>query len=295
MPCGDDVRSGRCHARRSIAVQGGFTLAELVIVIVVLGVISAAAAAFISGPINAYFDLSRRAQLSDIADAATRRITRDLQRALPNSVRVAGGCTGATPCYLEYIPVVAAGRYRAGADQSGRGNPLDFTDNADTSFDLIGPGITLPTATPLWLVVYNLGKPGADAYSGDSLASDVRRPYAGAGGSVKAISFNSSEALPFESPARRFQIVSTPVTYGCTPAPSGGTLTRNSGYGFAAVQAVTPSGAAALLASGVTSCSFAYFTDEKFPRVGVVSISLQISRDGESVSLFQQIHVSNVP
>jgi MSHA biogenesis protein MshO len=295
MPCADAVRSGPPHARRCIALQGGFTLAELIIVIVVLGVISAATAVFIGGPINSYFDVSRRAQLSDIADTATRRIARDLQRALPNSVRVAGGCTGAAPCYLEYIPVVAAGRYRAGADQSGHGNPFDFTDKADTSFDLIGPGITLPAATPLWLVVYNLGMPGANAYSGDAFASDVRRPYAGSGGSVKTISFRSSEALPFESPARRFQIVSAPVTYACRPAPSGGTLTRNSGYGFAAVQPVALSGAAALLASEVTSCSFAYSTDETFPRVGVVSISLQINQDGESVSLFQQVHVSNVP
>ncbi len=286
-------RSSR-HGRHCSA-ERGFTLAEAVIVIVILGIISAAAAVFIRGPIDAYFDVSRRAQLSDAADTGLRRIARDLQRALPNSVRVAGPCTGASPCYLEYIPVVAGGRYRAELDQSGGGDRLDFTNNADTSFDLIGPSITLPAATPLWLVVYNLGIPGASAYSGDAAASDVRRPYSGAAGSVSAINFTSANALPFESPARRFHMVSTPVSYACTPAPAGGTLARYGGYGFSAAQPVPPGGSSSLLADGVTSCSFTYSTLEVARSAGLISISLQISSEGETVSLFHQVHVSNVP
>jgi MSHA biogenesis protein MshO len=288
-PC--DRFLGGLHRGR---IEAGFTLAEAVIVIVILGIISAAVAVFISGPIEAYFDVSRRAQLSDAADTALRRIARDLQRALPNSVRVAGACTGATPCYLEYVPVEAGGRYRAELDQAAGGDPLDFTDNSDTAFDLIGPNITLP-ATPLWLVVYNLGIPGATAYSGDSAASDVRRPYAGAGGTVSAISFTSTNVLPFESPARRFHMVSTPVSYACTPAAAGGTLVRHSGYGFSVAQPVPPGGSASLLASDVTSCNFTYSTLEVARAAGLVSIGLQISSEGETISLFHQVHVSNVP
>ena len=123
--------------------EAGFTLAEMVIVIVVLGIVSAAAAVFISAPVDAYFDVSRRAHLSDVADTALRRISRDLQRAAPNSVRVAGACTGAAACYIEYAPVVAGGRYRAELDNVGAGNVLDYADNSDTSFDVIGPAISL--------------------------------------------------------------------------------------------------------------------------------------------------------
>ena len=294
MRCRERASGTPLNAIRSGSREAGFTLAEAVIVIVILGIISAAVAVFIRGPIDAYFDVSRRAQLSDAADTALRRVARDLQRALPNSVRVTGACTGATPCYLEYIPVEAGGRYRAELDQSGGGNPLDFTDNSDTSFDLIGPNATLP-ATPLWLVVYNLGIPGATAYSGDSAASDVRRPYAGGGGSVSAISFTSASVLPFESPARRFHMVSTPVSYACAPAPGGGTLQRHSGYGFVAVQPAPPGGTASLLASDVTSCNFTYSTLEVARSAGLVSIGLEISREGETLSLFHQVHVSNVP
>ncbi len=273
----------------------GFTLAEAIIVIVILGVISAAVAVFIRGPVDAYFDVSRRAELSDAADAALRRMARDLQRALPNSVRVAGACTGATPCYLEYIPVVAGGRYRAELDEFGAGDPLDFTDNSDTTFDLIGPNILLPAATPLWVVIYNLGIPGASAYSGDSGANDVRRPYVGAGGSVSNISFNSSVVLPFESPARRFHMVSTPVSYACAPSPAGGSLVRHDGYGFPASQPLPPGGVSSLLAGQVTSCRFTYSTLEVARSAGLVSLSLEITNEGEAISLFHQVHVTNVP
>jgi len=275
--------------------MAGFTLAEAIIVILILGIISAAIAVFIKGPIDAYFDVSRRAELTDVADTALRRIARDLQRALPNSVRVAGACTGATPCYLEYVPVVAGGRYRAERDQFGAGDPLDFNDNSDTTFDLIGPAIALPAATPLWLVVYNLGIPGASAYSGDSAASDVRRPYAGVGGGVSAISFTSSVVLPFESPARRFHMVSNPVSYVCLPSPTGGTLVRHDGYGFPVIQQQPPAGTTSILAADVTSCSFTYSTLEVARSAGLISLSMEMSSDGETVSLFNQIHVSNVP
>jgi MSHA biogenesis protein MshO len=275
--------------------MAGFTLAEAIIVILILGVISAAIAVFIKGPIDAYFDVSRRAGLSDVADTALRRIARDLQRALPNSVRVAGTCTGTAPCYLEYVPVVAGGRYRAERDQFGAGDPLDFTDNSDTSFDLIGPAIALPAATSLWLVVYNLGIPGASAYSGDSAAGDVRRPYAGGSGNVSAINFTSSVVLPFESPARRFHMVATPVSYVCLPSPAGGTLVRHDGYGFPVNQPQPPAGTTSILAADVTACSFTYSTLEVARSAGLISLSLGISSDGETVSLFNQIHVSNVP
>jgi MSHA biogenesis protein MshO len=288
------MRQSRTGGNQSGARQAGFTLTEMVIVIIILGIISAAAAVFISGPIDAYFDVSRRAQLTDVADTALRRIARDLQRAVPNSVRVAGACTGATPCYIEYVPVVAGGRYRAELDDTGAGNPFDFNDNTDVAFDLIGPPIVLPPP-PLWLVVYNLGIPGADIYSGSGGANDVRRSNASVAAST--ISFTSAVALPFESPSRRFNIVSSPVTYECLPAPAPavGTLTRYAGYAFSAGQLTPPGGASSLLARQVTSCSFTYSTLEVARCAGLVSLSIQITHEAETISLFQQVHVTNVP
>lgn len=275
--------------------QTGFTLAEAIIVIVILGILSAAAAVFIRGPVDAYFDTARRAALTDVADTAIRRIGRDLRAALPNSVRVAGACNGVGTCYLEYVPLIAGARYRAELDNTGAGDPLDFTDNADQSFDIIGQPISIPAAGTKWVAIYNLGIPGATAYSGDSGANDVRRQYSGAGGSVSSVTFTSAVAFPFQSPARRFHIVSSPVTYACVPSPAGGSLLRYEGYAFSAGQLTPPGGTPAVLAGSVTRCSFTYTAQQVAQRAGLVSISLQVSQDGEPVDLFYQVHVSNVP
>jgi MSHA biogenesis protein MshO len=270
----------------------GFTLAEAIIVIVITGILAAIAGVFITRPIQGYFDTQRRAQMSDIADTALRRIARDVQAALPNSVRIAGGCGGTNSCYLEFIPTVAGGRYRAELKSDGTGDKLDFTIS-DTSFDIIGPALTLPTGS-LWLVVYNLGIPGADAYSGASAATDVRRAYSGASGSVATISFTSSNRLPFESPSRRFQMVSQPVTYECAPSAAGGELRRYQSYGFNSAQIAPPAGTPVRLATQVTNCVFTY-SQQASRRAGLLSMSLGLTQGGESVSLFSQVHVGNVP
>jgi MSHA biogenesis protein MshO len=188
--------------------------------------------------------------------------------------------------------VVAGGRYRAELTDAGIGDPLDFTV-ADTSFDLIGPAVSLPAGS-LWVVIYNLGIPGADAYSGVSGANDVRRAYAGSAGSVSNISITSAQRFPFDSPSRRFQVVSQPVTYEC--ATSLGLLRRHDGYGFSSIQSIgAPSANPDMLANNVSACSFTYTTQEVAKRAGLVSMTLGLTSGGETISLFTQAHVSNVP
>lgn len=273
-------------------LQRGFTLAEGIIVIVITGILAGMAAVFIRAPVQAYFDVERRAQMTDIADGSVRRIQRDLQAALPNSVRLAGTCNGTASCFLEYIPIETGGRYRADLTSTGTGTPLSFASASNQTFNIIGSAITIPAGS-LWVVVYNLGISGADAYSGTVSSTDVRRAYSGASGSVASISFTSTARLPFESPFKRFQVVSQPITYEC--AAASGVLRRYSGYGFNATQAAgAPGGSSALLASNVSSCAFSYLADAT-KRAGLVAMNLQITQGGETVSIFHQFHVSNVP
>src|SRR4029079_1027107 len=117
----------------------GVTLIEMVIVIAITAAIASAVAVFMRRPVEGYVDAARRAELTDIADTALRRITRDLRRALPNSVRIATTVSGAsTVYYVEYLQTSGGGRYRSDVESDGiTGNPLNFTA-IDTSFDVIG-------------------------------------------------------------------------------------------------------------------------------------------------------------
>lgn len=269
--------------------QAGFTLVEAIMVIVITGIIAGMVAVFIKPPIDAYFDTARRAELTDIADTATRRIARDLQGALPNSVRV-----DATGQFLEFIPILDAGRYRAEAGVAVADDPLDFT-LADTSFDVLGPPVAVAAGASL--VVYNLGIPGASAYE---MPLSNRR-LATAGGATVAFTAVAGTPLPLPSPGSRFQIVGTPVSYVCTA----GSLLRYAGYGFpspSTVTATTAFGAAvpAVLATNVNNavagsgCNFTYGAGP-LQRSGLVSIFLTLAQGGETVTLQHQVNVDNTP
>jgi len=260
----------------------GFTLVEAVAVIAIMGVVAGMVAIFIRQPVESYVNAVRRAALTDIADTALRRIGRDVRASLPNSIRVAvsGGVS-----YLEFLQTSGGGRYRAQLDSLGNGDTLDFAV-ADTTFDVIGP---VPSSAPGELiVVYNLG-PGStesDAYTGNNSSA-----FASVAGPTVTI---AAKQFPFASPGRRFHVVQYPVTYACNPVS--GELRRYWGYAVAAAQPTPPAGGNnALLATNLSDCNFTYQANPATQRNGIVSLNLKVTQAGETVSLFQQVHVVNVP
>jgi MSHA biogenesis protein MshO len=260
------------------------TLIELVIVITITAIIAGAVAVFISRPIEGYIDASRRAELTDIADTALRRMTRDLRTALPNSIRITENPGGSGIFYLEFLQASGGGRYRAALDSGGAGNILDFTA-ADASFEVIGAPPTVNVGDSV--VIYNLASSGAvaNAYSGDNRAA---ASIAG-----NTVTLSPAKQFPFPSPGSRFQVVPHAVTYACNPAT--GELRRYWSYGINPAQATPPVTANnALLATSVAGCGFAYATGAGL-RTGVVTLTLRIEQVGEPIRLFQQVHVNNVP
>jgi MSHA biogenesis protein MshO len=279
--------------RRDRGRARGFTLIEAVIVIALIGIVGAMVAVFITQPVTAYVDQARRAELSDAADVALRRSAREIARALPNSVRV-----DPSGLLLEFLPVSASGRYRAAPAADGSGDFLDFSDPLDASFDVLGPAVDAAAGDQL--VVYNLGLPGADAYSGES-----RRALTTSGTALANLAYTvGASQFAYPSPGNRFQIVAAPVTYACAPGLGGtGSLRRYTGY---AIQASQPVDAAAaplaalsgrnnsLLTDKVEDCSFA-FSNGPSARIGIVTLRLTLASGGERLTLVSQAHVDNSP
>lgn len=266
------------------ALQRGFTLVELVVVITVTAILAAGATLFIRNPTQAYFDMEARANLSDRADAAQRRMARDIRNALPNSVRT---LVNGADSFIEFIPVKAAGRYRAAVGASVSDNPLDFSLSSDT-FDVLGPPATVTAGDKL--VIYNLGIAGSDAYEGSNIRTLQTT------GTLSTLSFTGG-TFPLESPSSRFYIVANPVTYACDMTNRA--LVMYSGY---AIQASQPASISALnalatgrqLANNLSSCQINYIAGV-LQRSGIVTIYLGFNQDSAQVRLMHQVNVINSP
>lgn len=265
----------------------GFTLVEAVLVIVLTGIVAAIVSVFMVSPVKAYLASSARAQLVDQGDTALRRMGRDISQALPNSVRtLSAGNVSA----LELIPSSAAARYQT--EGTGR---LDFGVANANSFNLVGPGLAMSATQQL--VFYNLGSgySDADAYSGSN-----RRTATNGAGTATSITMSNAAGLSVGLLAPPFRVfaVEQPVTYRCDTAAR--TLTRYTGYGFAAAQPNPPSGGtAALLARGVKSCSFSYSNTAAAIPAALVTLRLELESDAatgaESITLHHALHVDNQP
>lgn len=283
---GGPRRAPSARYRGRPGAQGGLTLVELIVVIAVTGVLAAMVASFIRQPMQAYITAGRRVALSDIADGALLRIAREVRQALPNSLRVV---TVNGVQYLEFLPVVAVGRYRAALTAAGGGDILDFTDGNDNAFDVLGPPVAVRPGQ--YLVLYNLGLDAdTDAYIGGN------RRTVTSNGTVSRLEFAATGArLPLEPPAKRFFIVDAPVSFVCDPTAR--TLRRHWGYPISAAQPTSPTGGqSALLAARVRSCTFAY-APGAYQRQGQLSLHLELENpeDGERVALYREVVVDNEP
>jgi MSHA biogenesis protein MshO len=268
-------------AGRQMTSESGFTLIEMIVVIVIVGILAALGGQFIVAPVTGYIDLSRRTRLVDQAEMSLRRMQRDIRHALPNSIRIDG-----TGQYLEMLNTVDGGRYRHYPDPVTGGDSLDFT-GADSGFDVLGTLSQAPTENH-HLIVYNTSSVGisGNAYA----AASANRAVVGAGSTATHINLNPSYDFTNSSPYQRFFLVDQPVTYAC----EGGVLNRYDSYAIAAAQATPPSGGADLVARNIAGCQFSYDPGAS-QRAGLVTLELSLSEAGETITLLHQVHVVNVP
>ncbi len=275
------------------APQRGFTLIELVMVIVIMGVIGGVVSVFMRSPIDAYFASVRRAALTDVADGTLRRMARDVRKALPNSLRTPT-TTPANQC-LEFIPTKTGGRYRA--DDTGAGLSFDVPDSL---FNMLGQNSVLPADQRIvagdFIAVYNLGIAGVDAYNQDntravaSLGAEFQNALLGWETPINLTATLSP--FPLASGSNRFHVIPSGervVSYVC----SGNKLYRT--VNSASFTSTCPA-TGAVLATNVSSCYFDY-SGVDLSRNAMVRIVLQMqdSTGTETVRLQQEIHVNNTP
>ncbi len=280
--------------------ERGVTLIELVVTIVVGSIVVAFMAMFIVTPMQAYTGQTRRADLVDEADSALRLMGRDLRSSLPNSARVT---SSGTVTALELLATADGARYRDSGPLSNPALELDFTA-ADGAFATTVPftQLTLPwSSTSSYLAIYNVGVPGANAYEMANVITPAGTAIsiaAGSSANENLVTLSPAFRFTYGSPGRRVYLVSGPVTYLCDT--TAGTLRRYSGYGIASTQ---PASAAALASAGATAalvavdvgaCQFSYNSGTA-QRNALATITLQLTRAGESIQLLNEVQLANTP
>jgi MSHA biogenesis protein MshO len=266
--------------------SSGFTLIEMVMVIVIMGVIGGIVAVFMKSPIDAYFDSARRAALTDVADTAVRRMARDIRKALPNSV-----LNPNNQC-LEFIPTKTGGRYRAEELVAGDDSSLNFAA-ADATFNMFGRNSALPADQRIVagdvIAVYNLGIPGADAYLQNNTAVVAVAPTE-AGVPVETTIAIASTLFPLASGGNRFHVIPNGENVLAFVCDGVGNL-RRTARAFAGAPCPATG---AILARNVGACNFVY-NDSDLQRNALVQLGLTFTDSGESVNLYHEVHVDNTP
>ena len=271
---------GRIHTHH------GFSLIELIVVIVILGALAAGTSQFIAQSAESYQDTARRDQLSSSGRIAIEKIIRELRNAHPSSVRVLAGGT----C-LQFLPILASGSYQ---DQAVPYVPPGFAtpavlpiDAPGTDFDAFG--VTIPAGGATFVMVgggdpYPLNDPGTMvAFNGTNGA--VALPP----GAERILIPNHRFAE--HSPARRFYLIGNTVGF-CV---QGADLFRHAGFALND-PAPWPLATGALLAENIANAGpYFTYTGATTSRNALLGIDLTLAVDGEQVLLSHEVQIRNVP
>lgn len=270
----------------------GFTLIEMITVIVLFGIIGGVAAYMINNTLQHYADMERRDRLQTSARLAIERIVREVRQALPNSVCVFDGTGCNSPANMVYfIRTADAGAYQ---DQAGNypdavKSPLPVSPDSASQFDVVsGTGMNISAGQ--WVVVYNLSNnvyaPGNNRHQIDSLTTKDPDTSV-AGDNITVIHFSGNVSFPTDSPARRFHVVENNATMFFV---QNNQLFRATSTFASPETPINPS----LLLENVQALNFRY--DPGNPsRSGLLQIDLTVSDDGETINLVHETHVFNTP
>lgn len=267
-----------------VTKQRGFTIVELVAVIVILGVLGVGASQFIRQGVGIYVDTVRRDNLQQQSRFAIERISRELKQALPGSIRTSSDVN--SQC-IEFVPIVAASTYL---------NPVAGVGNI-TSLELVDVGYNFNNGDSL--VIYPLDQErvyGSIAKpSGNRVA--IASESAGAQANTRSLTF-SATAFDEESPNQRVYIISTPVSF-CARDNS---LTRHSNYNYSINQLLLPGDEVPLaeyirLDDDGTYALFDYMPDS-LQRAAIINLDLRFfdgSESDEWLRMIREVSLRNTP
>ncbi|USV57903.1 type II secretion system protein [Aeromonas encheleia] len=256
----------------------GFTLIELVMVILLLGVMATFSSQFIGIGTQIYGEASRREQLMSDARFAMERLNRELRDAVPGSVRIEdvdGKLVERGAC-LRFWPIATASRYLGSAISSG--------------LTIVTPNI-LPTDKD-WGIVYPL----PDTTPGNLNTLDKGCIHGNCVARVSGVGNAASGALPLtmagsfskDSPGLRAFFANQQVLY-CIKGESLWRMAKSLSDGLSSSETTQ------LMAEHIRPASYYFYRDPAAFSPSEVGLRLRFEQRGESVSFNHKLEVLNVP
>ncbi len=254
--------------------QQGFTLTELVMVIVIVGILGVGVTRFITATVGGYVDTAQRQQMATAGLVASEKISREIRTALPNSIRL-----NANASCVEYIPILAGTNYTS-LPLAAAANTIDAV-GAQLSNPVGGRVAVYPVTTA---DLYNPGNTGPITAATGVLPT---------GADAVVINLTANHQFDAESPTRRLFIVDQPRAF-CV---EGGFLYRYSNYGFNAATTLPPvGGRRAVLLSDLSIATNVFdYTPASLIRNAVVNFRFILSIGDDAWETEQEVHIRNVP
>lgn len=287
--------------RKRVRKRGGFTLIELVMVIVVLAIVSVGISRFIRSSAQIFIDASERERLLREGSFAVERINREIAEAVPNSVRLTGNA--GVHC-LQFVPIKWSTFYLN----------LPLTPSADREMDIvemqdIDGNVFTPSSGSDFAFVYPTS--AAEVYASASNQRSTINACADDGSDTSCATDDDADAVvqltldaafTNASPAKRMYVGSAAVSY-C--------VRNNAIYrhesAISETQATFVSGGVLMAenlanqlssdpnSAGTNSLNPFRIVDASLRRNAYTQTQFIFTREGEYMTFTQEIHIPNVP
>jgi MSHA biogenesis protein MshO len=249
--------------------QLGFSLIELITVVVILGIISSIGVSFAVKTSQSYQQTQARAKLAMQARQAMERMSRQLRSALPYSVRI----TNAGQC-IEFMPIASGGFYL---------NPVaDVQNNAPAQSSIIVAPHQIDFGVATYMTIGAMSS--AEIYgSGLSIANVSSR-------NATSINLTASKIWLRNSINKRFYLLNPPQAF-CVDNNQLKYYTNQS----LATADISTGTADSLLSTNVSAITPFSLTMASDNRNTEILMQLTFTTDGQSLDFVQQVMIRNVP
>lgn len=275
-----------------ISKSKGFTLLELIIVIIILGIMSVGIAGFMKLSTQTYLNVSERDELLSSARFAVERLNREIRNAVPNSIRVKNDST--RQC-IEFVPIIASAIYTEIPVlpdlPSNTLSVIKFQGENNSDYQCSGVCLDAVTVYPL-----TSGDLFANQYDATGKTFGLK--------SVTQITpdewtltLDRTSGVIFDddSPTNRLYIIRRPVSY-CVKNNS---LYRYDNYGYSATQLLRPIAPETLMAENIRNINLSNLPfvlhEPTLKRNAIVQVMLNFFRDEEELVFNNDIHILNIP